>query len=155
MLASSRAEQPRPNFVRFGLLKILDFFVAVRQHSMKRLEKRNDTYRSTTAHVHISTPQLPPRRLCGLAYSTSCLLRSVDITMDWEVISEQTLRHIEELLPRRGPTVPSVGKPTPPRESSSGAEKQQSINTRAGGASSPTTGSSTWKGYFRYNDLSP
>lgn len=71
--------------------------------------------------------------------------------MDWEVISEQTLRHIEELLPRRGPTVPPV--PTPPRESSSGAEQQQSIKNRAGAPLSPTSGSSTWKESFRYNDL--
>lgn len=125
----------------------------------------HETARNAKRHLQIydmhtsikSTPQTPntPAVLCFCtrAYRTSGLPRGLDIAMDWEVISEQTLRHIEELLPPpRGPTVPSVDTPTPPRESSSGAEQKQSINDRAEGASRNLfPGSSTWKASCRYD----
>lgn len=57
------------------------------------------------------------------------------VAMDWEMISEQALRHVEELLPKgqQGPTT-SVDEPTP---------------RRAENASSSTSGPATWEGSYR------
>ena len=125
-------------------------------HETARTAKRHlQIYDIPTPHVHTSTAQLPPRRLraCTRAYWRSRLIGGLNVAMDWEVISEQALRHVQELLPsqaQRDSTV-SVGKPTPPLESSSGTE-QQSMNGAEGAASS-TPGSPTWKRPCRYNYL--
>lgn len=92
-----------------------------------------DFYRRARAHVRVAATAVDLVSAVREQEKRHC--QRLDLTprlaMDWEMISEQTLRHIEELLPKgneRGP-MPAGDKLTLRRGSFYGAEQQSSSST--------------------------